>query len=40
MDIYDWAANIRESLATDKSNDWSEEIAELDAILDAEQEDM
>ena len=27
-----WAENIRESLATDKSNDWSEELAALDQI--------
>ena len=31
--LIDWALRIAESLATDKSNDWSEELAELDQIL-------
>ena len=31
--LIDWALRIAESLADDKSNDWSEELAELDQII-------
>lgn len=33
VNLIDWVLRIAESLATDKSNDWSEELAELDQIL-------
>jgi hypothetical protein len=31
--ILPWLDGVRESLATDKSNDWSEELAVLDRII-------
>ena len=31
-----WAINISELLATDKSNDWSDELAELNEIREVE----
>ncbi len=29
-----WATNLSEFLATDKSNDWTEELRELEEILE------
>lgn len=31
--LVDWAIRVSEFMATDKSNDWSEEVEELDKIL-------
>lgn len=33
-DLIDWAIRVSEFMATDKSNDWSEELAELDKIFE------
>ena len=31
--LIDWAVRVAEFMSSDKSNDWSEELDELDSIL-------
>ena len=34
--LMEWAARVSDFMATDKNNDWSEELNELNEILGAE----